>query len=345
MIRFQTLSVPVILASALGCLAVLSLPARADRIHFTDGESITGSLKGIEEGRVNWHSAMLGDLQVPQHHVAWIETDARHDLKTTHRRLENCWMYIKDERQMLHCDQGVMVLGDWKLVVNAGATQVGPPELKRRSNLVLAAEDSSGNSDITRYNVDTRTELRYIDTRHTIALRYQEESADGDTTRNMWRTSYQYDQFFTDQWFTAGNVFYEEDEFRELDRRASAGLGMGYQFLETSYFDLLGKGSLNYVDEEFSNGDSRSTPAFLWNLNFAWKFNEQGMELFHRHAVLQAFESAADYEITTLTGFRYPVNGHLSSVLQLEYDYDNLPADEAVEKKDQKWSIGINYDW
>jgi hypothetical protein len=32
-------------------------------------------------------------------------------------------------------------------------------------------------------------------------------------------------------------------------------------------------------------------------------------------------------------------------VIQLEYDYDNLPAESAVDKKDQKWSIGINYDW
>jgi hypothetical protein len=31
--------------------------------------------------------------------------------------------------------------------------------------------------------------------------------------------------------------------------------------------------------------------------------------------------------------------------VQLELDYDNLPAEDAVDKRDQKWSIGVNYDW
>jgi len=29
----------------------------------------------------------------------------------------------------------------------------------------------------------------------------------------------------------------------------------------------------------------------------------------------------------------------------LEYDYDNLPADGTVDKKDQKWSVGVDYNW
>ncbi len=319
--------------------------AAADRIHFTDGESITGSLVGIEDGKVRWASAILGELLIEQHHVEWIESGVRHDLKTTARELSNCWMFVQNGRQLLHCDQGVQSLGDWKLVISAGETLIGPPALIQKGSVVVAAEDASGNNNITKYNVDARTELRYIDTRHTIAVRYQEESAERATTRNMWRTGYQYDQFVTEQWFLTGNAFYEEDEFKELDQRASAGAGMGYQFLETSYFNLLGKGSLNYVDEQFRNGDRRQTPAFLWNLDFSWIFNEQGMELYHRHAMLQAFNDGSDYELTTVTGFKYPVNGHFSSVIQLEYDYDNLPAADAVEKRDQKWSIGINYDW
>ena len=65
----------------------------------------------------------------------------------------------------------------------------------------------------------------------------------------------------------------------------------------------------------------------------------------HRHFLLQSFNEQEDFEINTVTGFKYPISGHLSSVIQLEYDYDNLPAEAEVDKKDQKWSIGLNYDW
>ena len=327
-------------------LILVPVQAIADRIHFSDGESITGTLKSIGEGKVVWQNAILGELTIEQHHIYMIETDGRFDLKITGTELENCWMYQQRNKQHLHCDQGVQTLSDWKLVIAAGETLTEPPPLlTQRGSVIFAAEDSSGNNDITKFNVDARSELRYIESRHTLALRYQEESADSQTTRNMWRTSYQYDQFFTEQWFATGNAFYEEDKFRELDQRSSVGLGMGYQFFETTYIDLLGKGTLNYVDERFSNGRQNTTPAFLWNLDFAWRFNEQGMEMFHRHAVLQAFDGADDWEIATSTGFKYPINGRFSSVIQLEYDYDNLPAEAAVDKRDQKWSIGLNYDW
>ena len=99
------------------------------------------------------------------------------------------------------------------------------------------------------------------------------------------------------------------------------------------------------MNEDFTTGISRSRPAFLWNLDFAWRVDGEGMELFHRHAILQSFEKLDDYEINTITGFRYPINGKLSSVIQLEYNYDNVPAEKTVEKTDRKWSVGVNYAW
>ena len=326
--------------------ALPGLPVLADRLHFTDGESITGALLGIDDGKIKWQSAILGELQIEQHHVALIETGDHYDLNTSSRKMTNCWMFIQQQKQHLHCDQGVELLSSWKLVVAAGETITEPlPILEQKGNLVIAAEDSSGNNDITKYNIQARSEWRYIESRHTFALLFEEESVESQTTRNKWNTSYQYDQFFTAQWFATGNAFYEEDEFREIDQRTSAGLGLGYQFLDTSYYKLSGKGTFNYVDEQFSSGVQRATPAFLWNLDFTWRLNDSGMELFHRHVLLQSFDSGEDFEINTLTGFKYPINGHFSSVIQLQYDYDNLPAEDLVDKKDQKWSIGLNYDW
>lgn len=325
---------------------LLASQAHANRLYFTDGESISGVFGGIADGKVKWTSAILGELSVDLHHVQKIESGDHFDLKLTGRELHNCWMFIQRDKQHLHCDEGVQPLADWKLVVSAGETLTEPqPLLQKKGSVALALEDASGNSNITKYDINARTELRYLESRHTIGLRYQDESAERQTTRQSWLTTYQYDQFFTDQWFATGNAFYEEDKFRELDRRTSAGLGMGYQFLETAYFDLLGKGTFNYVDEEFTTGINRNRPAFLWNLDFAWRVTGGGVELFHRHAMLQSFEKGEDYEINTTTGFKYPINGSLSSVIQLEYNYDNLPAETVVEKTDQKWSIGVNYDW
>ena len=329
-----------------GLFLAAAHPSLADRLHFTDGESITGAMVGIVEGNVQWKSAILGDLSIGLNHVAYIESGSHFDLQTTGDELNNCWMFIQRKKQHLHCDQGVMPLADWKLVVAAGETIIEPqPLLQQRGSLILALEDAAGNNDITKYDLNARTELRFFDTRHTIAARYQDESSNGEKTRQSWLGTYQYDQFFTEQWFATGNAAYEEDEFRDLDDRSTVGLGMGYQFLETAYFDLLGKGTLNYVNENLTTGESRERPAFLWNLDFAWRVNEDGMEVFHRHLILQSFQKGDDYEFRTTTGLKYPINGAFSSIFQLEYDYDNLPAEAEIDKVDRKWSIGVNYDW
>lgn len=320
--------------------------AKADRLYTTDGESIPGRLLGVSDGKVLWSSGVFGDLVIDQHHISRIESGDHYDFKLSGRELNDCWMFVQDDHQLLHCDEGVEVLSSWKLVVAVGESVNDPPPLlTQKGSVVVAAEDSSGNNNLNKINVDARSEMRFIESRHTLTLRYQEETVEDAPARDMWRTGYQYDQFFTERWFAAGNASYEEDEFKAIEHRSLVGMGMGYQFLETRYFDLLGKGTVNYVDEQFDSSPSRKTPAFLWNLDFAWRFNDKGMEFFHRQSALQAFEDGDDWEVTTLTGLKYPINGHFSSTVQLEYDYDNLPAQSEVEKKDQTWSIGLNYSW
>ena len=334
-----------LLAIILVLIELNSVSAWADRLHFDDGESITGTLVGITDGVVNWSSPILGDLAIGQHHITSIESLEHFDVKTSGRELTNCSMFVQREKQHLYCDQGDQVIASWKLVVELGNTPVERPILAQKGSIKIAAEDSNGNTNITKYNVDGRSEWRYIESRHTFTLLYQEESAESTSTRNMWRTAYQYDQFFTAQWFTAGNAFYEEDKFKDIEQRSAVGLGLGYQFLETSYFNLLGKGTINYVDEQLSNGTERANAAFLWNLDLSWRLNDNGTEFFHRHGILQSLENGSDFEMNTLTGFKYPINGHFSSVIQVEYDYDNLPADNTIDKNDEKWSLGLDYSW
>jgi len=336
---------PFTVSLALALSLLFAGPAGAARMYLDNGEAISGTLLGVSGGRVDWQSAILGELSVDQGHVQFIETDDEFDLRMSGRTLNNCWMYRDHGHQLLHCDQGVERLFDWKLVQAAGTPVSEPrPLLVQRGDVKVMIEDSNGNTNLEKYDLDGNLELRYAETRHTLRLRYVEENANGNTTQDRWRGSYRYDQFLTEQWFLAGNAFYEEDEFKDLDSRTSVGLGGGFQFIETDFVDLVATVTGNYVDEQFAEGEGRHTPALLWNLDFRWRFNERGVELFHRHAALQSLDSTRDYELESASGFRYPINGHFSSVLQFEYSYDNTPADEAG-KTDRKLSVGMDYHW
>ena len=47
--------------------------------------------------------------------------------------------------------------------------------------------------------------------------------------------------------------------------------------------------------------------------------------------------------------FHCPINGaywrDFKGFRPLEYDYDNLPAEDEVENYDRKWSVGVIWDW
>lgn len=326
--------------------SIVSWPSYGGRLYLPESESISGSMVGIQDGKLKWNSPILGELTIDLQHVHYIESQRRFDVLTNGQEWSDCAMFVDRELQTLSCDGRRESIESWTSVTSVAEAVDDPsPWIAQSGNLKVAAENSSGNNNINKYRLDAHSEIRLLESRHTINFRYDEESASDTTTRNMWRTSYQYDQFFTQQWFVTGNAFYEEDEFKDLDERSSVGLGLGYQFLETYDMHLNGKGSLNYLDERFGNGVERTTPAFLWNLDFIWRFNDKGMEFFHKHVFLVAFDDGDDFEIATTTGFQYPINGHFSSVIQLEYDYDERPADNLIEKKDAKWSIGVDYNW
>jgi len=326
--------------------SLLGSPATyAALLHLSNGESISGALEGGADGKLDWQSAILGELSVDQGHIKSVETEQRFEFKLNGSTLHQCWMYVDRGKQLLHCNEGVIPLFYWKLVIAAGEPeQYVPPHLSQRGDIKLAIEASNGNTNLEKYDLDGNLELRYANSRHAFLLRYVEENARGTTTQNRWRSTQRDDQFLTDQWFLAGNAFYEEDEVKDLDSRTSVGLGGGYQFLDTDFIELVGTATVNYVDEKFSEGDGRRTPALLWNTRFRWQFTNEGLEFFHRNAILQAFDSSGDYELDTSTGLKYPIMGSLSSVMQFDYSYDNTPGDNAG-KTDRKWSIGMNYQW
>ena len=124
-----------------GLILLVPAWAAADRIHFTDGESITGVLVSIDSGKVKWQSAILGELEVEQRYIEYIESGDRFDLKLTGEEMHNCWMFIQRDSQHLHCDEGVQPLADWKLVIAAGETLVEPqPLVQQRGNVTLALD-------------------------------------------------------------------------------------------------------------------------------------------------------------------------------------------------------------
>jgi hypothetical protein len=77
-----------------------------------------------------------------------------------------------------------------------------------------------------------------------------------------------YDHFFTKKWYGYSNATAEQDEFKDLDLRATLGVGAGYQFIESDPTNLSLEGGLSYVNENYIIAEDNSFAAGRWALNF-----------------------------------------------------------------------------
>ena len=248
-------------------------------------------------------------------------------------------------QQWVMCKEKGFILGGWNQV--SRFFEYSPPEpdtMKSSGKAMLVLEDETGNTDERTIDIDIYAEFRYQESRHILTAENNFETKSGTDTKDERKLTYQYDRFFTERWFWAGNGSWEENKFKDLSSKWIAGGGVGYQFFETDLLKISAQGGLSYVDEEFNDAEQRDYPAFRSAANVNWLLSENGLRFIHKSLLYQGLNRSNNWVIETETGFSMPLIGHFRANFLFEYDYDNYPSSTA-EKEDRIWKVGISYEW
>ncbi len=327
-------------------LLLVSAHGWAGSLWLNNGDKLSGELVQILDGELVWRSPILGELTISQLQVAFMSTrSGYHVMLGSNLRLRHCALQRREQQQWLSCEGAERRLKTWQ-----GLSQVVTDEFVDKTaydfsgSVTIALEDSGGNTEEVEVGADIRSQLRNDKNRHSLAIDVDIKESDGEQTKDEQTYRYKYDRFVTEQWYWTGNAGYEKDDFKEMEVRKTAGAGLGYQVIDTDFVVLDLEGGLNYIVEEFEGGADNEKGALRLTTDFEWQLRDNGLSFFHRNLLWQTFESGDDWELETETGFLLPILGRLSSELKLEYDYDNLPAEED-EQVDRVWTMGVRYDW
>lgn len=166
----------------------------------------------------------------------------------------------------------------------------------------------------------------------------------GNRTDNDQQIYANYDRFLTDKWFVGARQSFEKDEFEELDLRSQSGLFAGYQFYEQDDLNLQVKAGPDYIFEDFENGNSENDLALSWALDYDQKFNDGGVQLFHKHEISTPFDDTEAFLFKSETGARVPISQRLDASAQVDFDWDNSPS-EGVREDDTTYSLKVGYGW
>jgi putative salt-induced outer membrane protein YdiY len=307
---------------------------------------LTGSIKGIEDGKLLFESASFGPVKIPSEDIKAVSTD---DIVTVEFKEGG---YATG--QLSTVDDGTILLSGPKETTSkfdyAAVKAIYPggeipaPEFEWTARVNVGASKSSGNTDNEAYNIDAEALGRGEKDRITLLAEFNRESSQGNKTADDQRLVGQYDRFISKTWFLYLQGSAERDDFQDLNLRTTIGPGAGYQIIDTELTNLLVEAGPTYVNEDFDLAKDREFITGRWALKFDTFVFEKFAQLFHNQEGLVNLEDTSDVLIRTRQGARIPLRNNLNVAAQVNLDHDTKPA-AGRDKTDTKYILSVGYNF
>ncbi len=254
-----------------GALVILgwaaTLSAIADTLYLENGDRLTGTLVGANEGVLAFVTEYAGELAVQQDAVRGITTDSSFAFQTDTGKVIEGRLLFRDETQQVVVGEETQTLPFNNVAVIASdaealreATQPPPepeaPKEKLWSGSVdFGASVRSGTTD----TLDTNVALKLVRERPRNLLTIDISGAYGavenveDTRRATGQAKWQV--YPKERVYVYGLTGLEHDAFRKLDLRANAAAGVGYDFITRERQKLSADAGLDYAWERWAAYD------------------------------------------------------------------------------------------
>ncbi len=203
---------------------------------------------------------------------------------------------------------------------------------------------TDGNTNKKAVSLDGRTEARTEKNRYRAGAEMNYAKDEGEETENEYLIYGEYDHFINDKLYAGTRVSYRSDDIADLDRRIKVGPYVGYQFYESDPLNLSTRVGLDYINEEFANGESEDSAALSWGVDYDQKFIEDTIQIFYKHDLSVPTDEVDGFLYDGETGVRFPIAKVLVGSAQIDFDWDNAP-EAGVKEEDVKYSLKLGYEF
>jgi putative salt-induced outer membrane protein YdiY len=323
---------------------VFSLPsAQADQIVLANGDRLTGEVVSKSEDTLKFRTEYAGEISVRWKDVVSISTDAPVTVMSADGELR------KGRLEKTASGGIALVSKDRSREVSlADIEHINPPPhvagtgVTYKGRISLLGSASRGNTDDGRIYGEAEFNARAKDYRYHIGGRGEQKEESGDTTAQNYYLAGRYDRPIDDDRFWYLRSSLENDKFKDLTLRATAGGGMGWNLIDTSKTQLSVRGGLDYVVARRTTVPDETYPAFGWGINYSQWLWKDHIELFHDQVGLASLTSAGDVSLRTKTGVRLPLGSGLSANAQVNLDYEGDPG-PGRDTTDTQMLVGLGY--
>ncbi|MBK1706467.1 DUF481 domain-containing protein [Halochromatium glycolicum] len=327
------------------CALLLTLlPAASvlaqDQVILKNGDRITGEIQQIWGGELLIEPAYADEFAIELSAIEQVLTNRSFEFELDDERKITGTLEVDEAGGMMLVTadrRQPIALTDIEELeeINAGW------DWKVRTDLSL--DGSAGNSEDNQFTWQGYGRIANDTHRHEVNLRIDQASQDGVTSQDRMRANYVYSWFMSDYWFLQAGIGGERDPVRDLDRRVSAGGGLGYQFFDDADRRLEVSLSAVGIDEALG-GDTSQSLAARWSADFRHDLLGGDLEFFHDQSVWHYLSGRDTTLIQTSTGFRWDVWADIYFNTQFDWDYETDPA-RGAEKEDIQYMLGLGVEF
>ena len=325
----------------LSIVGLLVAAGYADTVVFKSGDRLTGTITSVKDGKMLFTSKVAGAIVLTMEDIQTFSSD------------EPIAIVLEDgtlveQRAQAAAGAGIEVVaenGQKQAVDIADIAKVNPEKVRWTGSAVASYMETAGNSVNRNASIMADAMRRSEDTRTTVDAGYlhsQQESDSGvdETTADNFFFGGKFDYFWSKRFYTYANARYYKDKILELDHRLTAGVGLGYQWIETDNWNIFTELGGTCVDEKYSLLDANDTyisarGAYRIEKNFGKR-----VSLFHSLEILENLDTTSAYLVTADAGARAQITERWFMEGRAMLLYNSEPPAEK-EKDDTRYTIGI----
>ena len=322
--------------------------AFSDTVSFKSGDRLTGTIGKIEKGKMEFKSKLVGS-----------QTFKLADISAFSMDKPVTYQMTNEEKHVLH--EGTFTLANTNgqlTVVSAASTQkvdiarfkiINKPKPAWKGAIVASYLETQGNSETRTVTITANANRRTEDFYTLLGAGYyfaqERDSSTGDksTTDDNWFIEGKEDWFFTEKTYVYGNARWFKDRMLYLERRVTAGTGLGYQWMETSEWNIFTEAGGTVVSEKYTDPDEHNDylaarAAYHIEYNLSKTFSA-----FHNAEILPSLKDN-EFLANADAGVNAKITSDWFAQAKVSMIYDSDVPDNR-ENMDTRYTVGIGWNF
>lgn len=212
-----------------------------------------------------------------------------------------------------------------------------------KGSFTLGGILSTGNSDTRNANAGLDAKLEREKDRWTTNA-WWNYSSDGDgLQQRRYGSAIQYDYFANEKLYYLGQTSVETDFDADLQRRSTAGGGLGYQWKKDKEFSFATEGGLSWFYENYEEEESNDFLALRLAYNLGWEASER-LNLTQSFTIFPSLEDNDDVYSKLETKAKLSMTERMFAQFHWVWDWDNTPkAGDDKSSHNYVLSVGWNF--